>query len=134
MAGQKTVLVVDDEACFREFGEGALSAAGFLTSVASDGHEAIRSLEVMPFDLAVVDILMPEKEGIETIIEIKRRWPDCKVVAMAGDGRVPATQYLRIAAHFGADALLAKPFSATQLAAVVTNLLTADAVAAPLAA
>jgi DNA-binding NtrC family response regulator len=112
MTDEKTVLIVDDEACFREFAAGALSEGGFLTSVAGDGHEAIRSLEMMPFDMAVVDILMPEKEGLETIMEIKRRWPGCTVVAMAGDERVPAHRYLGMASRLGADALLTKPFSA----------------------
>jgi CheY-like chemotaxis protein len=112
MTDEKTVLIVDDEACFRELAANALSDGGFLTSVAGDGYEAIRSLEMMPFDLAVVDIIMPEKEGLETIMEIKRRWPGCMVVAMAGDERVPAARYLGMASRLGADALLTKPFSA----------------------
>ena len=122
MASERTVLVVDDEAWIRAFAAEALSAAGYLTSVADDGHGAIRSLEVMPFDLAMVDMVMPEKEGVETIIEIKRRWPNCKVVAMAGDGRISAGQYLRLATHFGADAVLAKPFCASAVVETVSGL------------
>ena len=134
MVGEKTVLVVDDEACFREFTAEALSAAGFLTSVSSDGNEAIYSLELMSFDMAMVDIVMPEKEGVETIIEIKRRWPGCKVVAMAGDGRIPAAEYLRLAVHFGADAILAKPFSASMLLETVKAVFAVDVLTAPLKA
>jgi len=123
MLTDKMVLVVDDEAAIREFATEALSAAGFLTSVAGDGIEAIRSLEVVPFDLAVVDILMPEKEGVETIIEIKRRWPDCKIVAMAGEGRVSAADYLRLATYFGADATMTKPLSNAAVVETVRGML-----------
>ena len=123
MLTDKMILVVDDEAAIREFATEALSAAGFLTSVAGDGDEAIRSLEVVPFDLAVVDILMPEKEGVETIIEIKRRWPDCKIIAMAGEGRVSAADYLRLATYFGADATMTKPLSNAAMVETVRGML-----------
>ncbi len=123
MLTDKMVLVVDDEPAIRAFATEALSAAGFLTSVAGDGDEAIRSLEVVPFDLAVVDILMPEKEGVETIIEIKRRWPDCKVIAMAGEGRVSAADYLRLATYFGADATMTKPLSNAAMVETVRGML-----------
>ncbi|MEO6338814.1 MAG: response regulator [Caulobacteraceae bacterium] len=123
MLTEKMVLVVDDEPAIREFATKALSAAGFLTSVAGDGDEAIRSLEVVPFDLAVVDILMPEKEGVETIIEIKRRWPDCKIIAMAGEGRVSAADYLRLATYFGADATMTKPLTNAAVVEAVRGML-----------
>ena len=127
MLTDKMVLVVDDEPAIREFATEALSAAGFLTSVAGDGVEAIRSLEVVPFDLAVVDILMPEKEGVETIIEIKRRWPDCKIIAMAGEGRVSAADYLRLATYFGADATMTKPLSNAAMVETVRGMLSKPA-------
>ena len=123
MLTDKMILVVDDEAAIREFATEALGAAGFLTSVAGDGDEAIRSLEVVPFDLAVVDILMPEKEGVETIIEIKRRWPDCKIIAMAGEGRVSAADYLRLATYFGADATMTKPLNNAAVVEMVRGML-----------
>ena len=127
MLTDKMVLVVDDELAIREFATEALSAAGFLTSVAGDGDEAIRSLEVVPFDLAVVDILMPDKEGVETIIEIKRRWPDCKIVAMAGEGRVSAADYLRLATYFGADATMTKPLTNQAVVETVRGMLSKPA-------
>jgi len=123
MSSIRTILVVDDEASFRDFAAETLAAAGFLTRVAGDGREAIRSLEQLPFDLAVVDLVMPEKEGVETIMEIKRRWPGCKVVAICEDGRFPASAYLRLATGVGADATLAKPFSAIAVLDAVRELL-----------
>ena len=75
------------------------------------------------FDIIITDLVMPEKEGIETIMELSRTAPNIKIIAMSGGGRVNATDYLTIARRVGASDTLAKPFSGDELLAAVSRVL-----------
>lgn len=87
-----------------------LLAAGYEVTVAADGDKAIEAFGQRPFHLMVTDIIMPDREGIETLLEVRRQWPDCKIIAISGGGRVDAEQFLSLAGNLGADATLKKPF------------------------
>ena len=76
-----------------------------------------------PPDLMMTDIIMPEHEGIETIGAVRKKYPEVRVIAMSGGGRMSATDYLQTALAMGADAILAKPFSSEELEALVAKVL-----------
>ncbi len=66
---------------------------------------------------------MPDKEGIETIMELQKKWPEVKIIAMSGGGRMSAVDYLRIARQVGAGSVLQKPFSPEELEGAITQVL-----------
>ena len=121
----RRILVVDDEPAIRELASRALTTAGAEAVTAGSAREALAAMEARPFDLAIIDIVMPDKEGVETIVEFKKRWPDCKIIAISGGGRVGPEIFLTLAAAFGADVTMRKPLSFAQLvqsAAVLLGL------------
>ena len=123
MSTHGSVLVVDDDLPLRELFARVLRKAGFDVEVACDGRAAIRAFEGREFSAMVTDIIMPEMEGVETIVEIKSRWPSCKIVAISGGGAVGFGGYLDLAGKLGADATIRKPVESHQLIDVVKNLI-----------
>lgn len=116
------MLIVDDDAAIRGLVTMALAAAGCETYAAADGGEAIFVLERTRVDLALIDIVMPGKEGVETIIEAKARWPALKVIAISGSDI--RRHFLGIARGVGADMTMIKPLNLTQMIAHIERLLT----------
>ncbi len=114
-----TILVIDDEEMVRATLRLALEDAGHRVLEAGNGEEGLRLLEANSIDLTITDIIMPEKEGIETIIEIRRRRPEAKIIAISGGGRSQSIDFLRIAERLGAVHSLAKPFSPQMLLQLV---------------
>ncbi len=112
---RKSILVVDDEAKLRKTLEEALTKAGYRVTSAGDGREATKALKQRDFDLVLTDVLMPERDGIEVISDLRRSHPTLAVVAMSGGGQIPAEYYLKLAVTLGAKAILNKPFSNEQL-------------------
>lgn len=103
------ILVVDDEEIVRFTLRQMLEKAGHDVFEAANGLEALKSFEELEVDLVITDIIMPEKEGIETIVELLRRQPELKIIAVSGGGRTHNLDYLQIAKRFGAKSILAKP-------------------------
>lgn len=118
-----SILLVDDEAAVRELMAIVLQMEGHSVTQAGDGNAAIGALEGATFDLVITDLVMPGKEGIETIMDIRRRWPELKVIAMSGGGRGSASDYLEMAAHLGASRTLEKPFESEDLVKMVAEVL-----------
>jgi len=123
----KRVLFVDDEDAIRSLAAITLEAAGYDVELASDGAEAIAKLSEQFFDLVATDIVMPNKEGVETIIEIRQRWPEVAILALSGGGRIGPEMFLTLAKHVGAQALLRKPYRPSELLAAIHGLLEGDA-------
>ncbi len=121
------ILIVDDEELARFTIRDFLETAGHVVDEATNGKEAIESQNADPFDLIITDILMPEKDGVETTIELKRDYPDLKIIAISGGGRTKDLDFvctiLKRAYGFGADKILAKPFSKEDLLERVNNCL-----------
>jgi YesN/AraC family two-component response regulator len=90
---------------------------------ASDGNEALESYRNIPADLVVTDIIMPNKEGSETILEFRRSYGDVKIVAMSGGGRNSSQDYLKLARTFGANLTLSKPFTNQEFLDAVNSAL-----------
>ncbi len=118
---QGTVLVVDDDPQVGDVVRGLLAAAGYEVLQARDGNEALAVLGRSPCDAVLCDMLMPNKEGIETCAELRRRYPGLPVIAMSG--APGGTNYMRIAERLGAVASLSKPFSGSELVAAVSGAL-----------
>lgn len=117
-----SILVVDDEDLVRFSVRQMLEDVGHAVKEAADGVEGISQLQGCAFDLMITDIVMPRKEGMETIAEAKQMQPDLRVIAISGGGPVGQFHYLELAKQFGADAVLAKPFKKQELIALVDTL------------
>lgn len=118
-----TILVIDDQGEMRQVIEAMLALAGYHVVMAANGHEAKRALDNHEVDLVLTDLLMPEKDGIEIITDLRREKPALPVIAMSGGGRMPASFYLNLARSFGAKTILHKPFLEEQLLAEVKKAL-----------
>lgn len=117
------ILVIDDDASVREVVSEMLRMEGHDVTIAENGREAIAKLAGQRFDLIITDLIMPEKEGIETIAEIRRSDAEIRILAISGGGRLGPGDYLETARYIGADATLAKPFARQDLLAAIKPLL-----------
>jgi CheY-like chemotaxis protein len=106
-----SILVVDDEPGIRELLCLMLEAAGHTVVSAEDGVQAPKVLAAQPIQVVITDLLMPERDGLEFITEVRKKFPAVKIIAMSGGGHIARDSYLRIAKNFGAHVLLEKPFS-----------------------
>lgn len=121
------ILVVDDEDLVRTTLRQMLEKDGHEVLEAVNGNEALEVFGKQKADLVITDIVMPEKEGIETIVELRKLEPDLKIVAISGGGRTENFDFLDLAKKFGADNVLAKPFKMDEIRNVVGEILgTAD--------
>ena len=121
------VLIVDDDELVRMTAREVFERVGLRVSVATNGIDAISELGKEPADLVILDVLMPEKEGIETLIQIKREYPNAKVMVISSGGRKQIEDFLIIAQRFGADAVLKKPIKPSVLLSHASQLLWGDA-------
>jgi CheY-like chemotaxis protein len=121
------ILVIDDDDTVRLSVRLALEDAEHEVDEAPNGAEGLDRLKIQVADLVVTDIFMPEKEGLETIDEIRRDYPQIKIIAISGGGRIDPQDYLEIARQLGADRVLFKPFDIQLLLDVVDELLKGDA-------
>lgn len=115
------ILVVDDEFPIRDIIRQTLEFENHVVREASNGLEALASQKADPAEIMLIDIIMPEKEGIETIMEIRQSDPDLKIIAMSGAGL--DSPYLVMAQHLGANITLDKPFSTDEVLAAVNAVL-----------
>ncbi len=118
-----TILIIDDEPAIRRMITRLLSKAGHRVIEAANGRDGVSLFRAETPDLVVVDILMPGKDGIETMRELLAIRADIRMVAISGGGKVAGDFYLDLADLFGAQAHLAKPFSPGDLLAIVERLL-----------
>jgi DNA-binding response OmpR family regulator len=118
----RTILVADDDALTRSAYKSALERSGYRVFTAQDGEEALHIVGQGGVDLLLLDILMPRKEGLETLIEIKKHFPALTVIAMSAGGSRSETDFLAVAAKFGADGTLRKPFTPKTLLAEISRL------------
>lgn len=117
------ILLIDDDHHILLMIKKMLERAGFEVYLSSNGVEGLELFRKYPFDLVITDIIMPEKEGLETIREMKRMRSDLKIIAMSGGGKVSSDNYLDTAKIFGAAKILTKPFTQKQMVSAVHELL-----------
>ncbi len=117
------ILVIDDEYELRSMLRRMLEHAGHEVSEAVNGAAGIEIYERDAPDLIITDIIMPEKEGVETIIALRRANPALPIIAISGGGRLDATDFLSMAKKLGARRTLTKPFLREQLLEAVGECL-----------
>ena len=120
-----SILVIDDESEVRYAIKAVLEDQGHSVAEAETGTQGLARLENASYDLVICDIIMPDKEGIETIVEIRESLPKQKIVAMSGGGRIKKEDYLAVAAAVGATHTISKPFDAETLTEMVAAILKA---------
>jgi len=114
------VLVVDDEIGVRSLLHDALSYAGYSVIEAENGAAALDVLAKRSVELMITDLIMPEKEGLETILEARKRYPKMKIISMSG---AFGGHYMKMASFLGADARVAKPIDLDELLKTVRGVL-----------
>ena len=124
MAGarKRRILVLDDDSGILEMIREALVRAGYEVELAGTCDDGMRIFRKKRIDLAIVDIFMPDKDGLETLMEMRRSSKDAKVLAISGGGNIGFGQALALAEKLGAKATMAKPFTPDELVAKVAQL------------
>lgn len=120
------ILLIDDDEAVRDMLRETLLHFGHSVIEARNGDEGLKLFSAAKPDLLITDIVMPEKEGLGLLLELRKQSPPVKVIAISGGGRAPGMDYLRIAQLLGAAKVLAKPFSNGALIAAVNELLGGD--------
>jgi CheY-like chemotaxis protein len=116
------VLVVDDRADVLGFVCAELESAGYAVQAAENGRQALERQRERAADVMLVDIFMPEMDGLETIESVRAQFPGTRIVAMSSGAR-GMQDYLKIARDIGADATLHKPFARDELLQVLQTVL-----------
>lgn len=123
MSSAKRILLVDDDEPFRTMLHKTLRTAGYDVQDAANGEAALNLYDPASFDVILIDLVMPEKEGIETITELRRTYPTAKIIAMSGGGRIDPRITLRAASKLGARRTLTKPFPKQFLLGLIAEVL-----------
>ncbi len=103
------VLIIDDDAMIRNLLCEIFAREGYQTAGAANGKEGLKMYRERPADVVVTDMIMPEMEGLETIMAIRKDNPEAKIIAISGGGRDSPDDYLVLARGFGANATFTKP-------------------------
>jgi DNA-binding NtrC family response regulator len=115
------ILVIDDDADIRALMQQVLTSAAHEVVLATNGREGADKYRDNPADLVITDLYMPDQEGFETIVELRRRFQDAVIIAMSG--KTAGIPLLPVARRLGAVAILEKPFSPNQLLHAVEKAL-----------
>jgi len=118
-----SILVVDDDAAIRELMAELLSGQGFTVHQADNGRRAMEAVEREAVDLVITDLIMPEQEGLQTIRQLRQKYPHIRVIATSG---YLGADHLQHASVFGACATLRKPFPLDSLLRTVEKVLQTD--------
>lgn len=119
-----SILIVDDDPAIRLIATELLHGSDYAITEADDGNRAMRIIKSIPIDLVVLDILMPDMDGLEVIRSVKQSHPHIRILAIsAGGRRAGAMSYLETAKIFGADEVMAKPLRLSTFASTVARLL-----------
>ncbi len=118
-----TILVIEDDEQIRSLIKQILEKEGHYVLLASEGEKGLALYKENMPDLVVTDIVMPGKEGLSTIIDLKRKNPDVKIIAISGGGKVSPKLYLNLAWKFGALVTLEKPFTRMEIINTVKMML-----------
>jgi CheY-like chemotaxis protein len=118
------IIIVDDDPTVRAIAVEFLRDGDHAIVEAADGNEALRILKAVPIDLMVLDMLMPQKDGLETLMEVRQLYPDMRILAISSGGSMDANYLLAVARTLGADAVLSKPLTAARFRRMVDDLLT----------
>lgn len=116
------ILLIDDDANIRGILAEMLTTAGYEVVEASNGKEGVKLYRDVPFDLVVTDLLMPEKDGLEVVMELRKDFPQVKIITLSGGGAY-GNSSLETSKALGAARTLRKPFREDQLLEAVREVL-----------
>ncbi len=120
------ILVIDDDEQMRVLLRQVMEWSGYTVDDAENGRKGMQIQRRRPADLVITDLIMPEQEGLETISILKKEFPDVKIVAISGGGRIGPEAYLPAARELGADLVFSKPFDVKEFVSAVRELLGND--------
>lgn len=126
MNSVKRILIIDDEVSAREIVRRMLEAEGYEITEAGNGAEGIELFRRQPCDMVITDMVMPVKDGLKTILEIREYAPTLPIIAISGGGAISKERYLSVAGYIKGVVTLAKPFTRQQLVNCVADLFAAD--------
>ena len=115
-------LIIDDEKPIRTVIRDILETQGYIVDDAADGVTGMSKFRAQPADLVITDIIMLEKGGFEVIWDLRKEYPDVKIIAISGGGLIDKKDVLQSAARMGAHCCLQKPFDADELIVALKNL------------
>lgn len=121
LEGKVVLIIEDDPILLRALGHW-FQIAGCRVMTAQDGDEGLAKFDRLRPDIVVTDILMPNREGVETILAMKQKAPEVNILAISGGGMVGSDEILDLARRLGADAVLAKPFRSGEVLGAVRDL------------
>lgn len=119
------ILIIDDESAISVMLKRMVEKAGHETRIAANGVEGMQLFDTFSPELLITDIVMPEKEGLELIFELRRKIPELKIIAISGGGRFQYEGYLNSAKHLGANMVFQKPLDLKALMNGISELLLA---------
>ena len=114
--------MVDDDKDVRDVLHSILLSSGYEVEAVEDGAQAVAAFRLSSFDIVITDIVMPVKDGLETIMEILELRPGTKIIAMSGGGRLDNVDFLETAKALGASLTLNKPFNLRELIGGIEQL------------
>ena len=117
------ILIIDDDVQVQDMLRETLEQEGYETVTAANGKDGTDLYRQNPFDLVITDLIMPEKEGISTIKELKQEFPDVKIIAISGGGKIGPDEYLHMAKFLGAKYTFTKPVEHKTLLEAVRELI-----------
>lgn len=117
------ILIVDDDPTILAIGAELLRSTDHAALLARDGEEAIKTMSAVPIDLVVLDMFMPNMDGLETIMQMRRLFPAIRIVAITSGGSMGPKDMLQIARTLGADATLQKPLRAATFVETISEVL-----------
>jgi YesN/AraC family two-component response regulator len=117
------ILVIDDEPSIAIMLKKMLEKAGHEIEIALNGNEGLNLVDKFQPELLITDIVMPEKEGLELIFDLRKKKPELKIIAISGGGRFQFGGYLNSAKHLGADRVFQKPLDHKEFIQAVSDLL-----------
>jgi len=119
------ILVIDDDAAVRNALEIMLEGPAYSVEFCATGKSGLEALRNKDFDLVISDVIMPETDGLEVLFAVKKDFPLLKVILISGGGRTSASEYLKLGNSLGADGVVQKPFTLTELIAAIETTLEA---------
>ena len=123
MSNSKRILVIDDEPTALDLLRRILEMKGYDVLVATNGLEGVKLFLQQPCDLVITDMVMPVKDGLQTILDLRSHVPDLPIIAISGGGTISKERYLAVAGYLDRVITIAKPFAIEDITEAVSNLL-----------
>ena len=123
MSNSKRILVIDDEPTALDLLRRILEMSGYEVLAAANGLEGVELFRQQPCDLVITDMVMPVKDGLQTILDLRGFVPDLPVIAISGGGTISKERYLAVAGYLDRVITIAKPFSIEEITGAVESLL-----------